>query len=82
MALKENDAKWFRPLWRRLAIAVFLAIWLGWELLYTQDMFWAAIVGIALAYVGWNFFYTFPKETPDAAVPPAGAPDEQDRKDP
>ncbi|SMQ62900.1 hypothetical protein SAMN06295905_0735 [Devosia lucknowensis] len=82
MALKENDLKWFRPLWRRVAVAVFLALWLGWELLYTQDMFWAFLVGAALAYVAWNFFYTFPKETADAALPPADPSDEPDRKDP
>ncbi len=62
MALKENDLKWFRPLWRRVAVAVFLALWLGWELLYTQDMFWALLVGAALAHVAWNFFYAFPRQ--------------------
>jgi hypothetical protein len=67
MALKENDLKWFKPLWRRVAVAVFLAIWLGWELLFTKDMFWALLVGAALAYVAWNFFYTFPKETASPA---------------
>jgi len=61
MALKENDLTWFRPMWRRVAVAVFLTLWLGWELLFTQDMFWALLVGAALAYVAYNFFYAFPK---------------------
>ena len=82
MALKQNDLNWFRPLWRRVAVAVFLVLWLGWELLFTQDMFWAVLVGAALAYVAWNFFYTFPKEPPDDAVPPAGSSEEQNRQDP
>lgn len=83
MALKENDLNWFRPLWRRVTVAVFLALWLGWELLFTQDMFWAFLVGAALAYVGWNFFYTFPKEeTTNAELPPADPADEDERKDP
>lgn len=83
MALKENDLKWFRPLWRRVAVAVFLALWLGWELLFTQDMFWALLVGAALAYVAYNFFYTFPKEeTSDEQIPPPRPADEQDRQDP
>lgn len=83
MALKENDLKWFRPLWRRVAVAVFLALWLGWELLFTQDMFWAALVGAALAYVGWNFFYAFPKEeTQNAEIPPADPADGDKRQDP
>ncbi len=83
MALKENDLKWFRPMWRRVAVAVFLALWLGWELLFTQDMFWAVLVGAALAYVGWNFFYKFPKEeNENEQVPPPRPSDEQDRQDP
>jgi hypothetical protein len=65
MALKENDLNWFKPLWRRVVVAVFLTLWLGWELFFTRDMFWAALVGAALAYVAWNFFWTFPKK--DAA---------------
>ncbi|WP_297108269.1 DUF3329 domain-containing protein [uncultured Devosia sp.] len=82
MALKENDLKWFRPLWRRVAVAVFLLLWLGWELFFTRDSFWALLVGAALAYVAWNFFYAFPKEQPDDALPPAGSADDKDRQDP
>ncbi|GAB5428507.1 MAG: hypothetical protein Devi2KO_19660 [Devosia indica] len=83
MALKENDLKWFRPMWRRVAVAVFLALWLGWELLFTLDMFWAILVGAALTYVGWNFFYKFPKEENDnEQVPPPRPADEQERQDP
>jgi uncharacterized membrane protein YfcA len=82
MALKENDVNWFRPMWRRVAVAVFLAVWLAWELLYTRDQFWAVLVGLALAYVAWNFFYKFPKEQPNDALPPAGSSDGEDRQDP
>ena len=45
MALKQNDLNWFRPLWRRVAVALFLAAWLAWELLWSKDMFWALLVG-------------------------------------
>jgi hypothetical protein len=82
VALKENDLNWFRPLWRRVAVAVFLGLWLAWELLFTRDMFWAFLVAAALAYVGWNFFYNFPKETPNDALPPAGPADDENRQDP
>ena len=78
MALKENDLKWFKPMWRRVVVAVFLTIWLCWELLYTQDMFWALLVGAALAYVAWNFFYAYPKDT--GAVPNAEADQINDTK--
>jgi hypothetical protein len=70
MALQDNDLKWFRPLWRRVGLAILLAIWLGWELLFTRDMFWALLVGAALAYVGWNFFYSFPGTKAEETVPP------------
>ena len=83
MALKDNDLNWFRPLWRRVAVAVFLGLWHGRELFFTRDMFWAVLVAAALAYVGWNFFYTFPKEEPkDAELPPAGPADDENRQDP
>ncbi|ODT70863.1 MAG: hypothetical protein ABS75_10600 [Pelagibacterium sp. SCN 63-23] len=82
MALKENDISWFRPLWRRVAVAVFLVLWLGWELLVSGEMFWAALVGAALAYVAYNFFYAFPKEQAHDALPPAGSADGEDRQDP
>lgn len=83
MALKENDVNWFRPLWRRVAVAVFLTLWLGWELLYTRDQFWSVLVGLALAYVAWNFFYKFPKEeTSNEQIPSPRSPDGDDRQDP
>ena len=62
--MKDNEVSWFRPLWRRIAVTVFLAIWCAWELLWTQDQFWAFLVGAALAYSLYNFFYAFPKEEP------------------
>ena len=77
--MKPNDANWFRPLWRRLSITVFLAIWLGWELIWTKDQFWALLVGAALAYSLYNFFYAFPKEEPaNEQIPPPAAPEGED----
>lgn len=78
MALKENDVSFFRPMWIRGGISVFLAIWLGWELLYTGDMFWASIVGVVLIYFVWNFFVKFPKND---ASPPEAAPTETTQND-
>ena len=82
MALKENDLNWFRPLWRRVAIVVFLAVWLAWEAIWTKETLWIVLVGAALAYSLYNFFYAFPKEEPkNDAIPPARAVDDQDRSD-
>lgn len=79
MALKQNDLNWFRPLWRRVAIVVFLIAWLGWELLGSGDMFWASLVGAALVYSLYNFFYAFPKEEPtNEQIQPPPAPEGDD----
>lgn len=65
MALKQNDLNWFRPLWRRVAVVVFLAAWLVWEVFFTGEQLWMILVGAALAYALYNFFYAFPKEEPN-----------------
>ncbi|WIY54006.1 hypothetical protein O9Z70_05615 [Devosia sp. YIM 151766] len=82
MALKQNDLNWFRPLWRRVAVVLFLAAWLVWEVLFTGEQLWMILVGAALAYALYNFFYAFPKENSDGQIPPPRPSDEQDRQDP
>ncbi|MFC3703142.1 hypothetical protein ACFOOL_00055 [Devosia honganensis] len=82
LKLKQNDVTWFQPLWRRVAVTCFLVLWLGWELLFTRDMFWAVLVGAALAYAAYNFFYAFPKEQAHDALPPADPAESEDRQDP
>ena len=80
MALKQNDLNWFRPLWRRVAVVVFLTAWLGWELLWSKDSFWALLVGAALAYSLYTLFYAFPKEEPTNGEPtqPPSPPEGED----
>jgi len=79
MALKQSDLNWFRPLWRRVAVVLFLAVWLGWELLWSGEMFWALLVAAALAYSLYNFFYAFPKEEPaDEQIQPPSPPEGDD----
>ena len=76
MALKSADISWFRPLWRRVAVTALLALWCAWELLWNGDMFWGVLVGAALAYSLYNFFYAFPQEEPaDEPVQPAHPPE-------
>lgn len=74
MALKTSDANWFRPLWKRVSVTVFLALWLGYELLWSKDQFWAFLVGAALLYSLYNFFYAFPKEEKTNVQPTELAP--------
>jgi hypothetical protein len=64
VALKSNDISWFQPLWRRVAVAVFLVIWCAWEWFWNQEPFWGVLVGAALAYFLYNYFYAFPKQEP------------------
>lgn len=83
MALKENDLNWFRPLWRRVAVVAFLCAWLGWEVFFTGEQFWMILVGAALAYALYTFFYAFPKEeTENEQIPPPRPPERDDRQDP
>ena len=62
--MKDSEVKWFRPLWRRVAITGFLAVWTAWEILWNKDQFWGFLVGAALLYSLYNFFYAFPREKP------------------
>lgn len=83
MALRENDVNWWRPLWKRIAVVVFLSLWLAWEVFFTGEQLWMFLVGAALAYSLYNFFYAFPKEKPNRdAVSPAPPPEPTDRQDP
>ncbi|WDR06074.1 DUF3329 domain-containing protein [Devosia rhodophyticola] len=68
--MKESDLNWFRPLWRRVAITVFLAIWCGWEWFGTKDQFWGLLTGFALAYALYTFFYAYPRAKSDDDAPP------------
>jgi hypothetical protein len=64
LALKANDLNWFRPVWRRYAVTGFIAAWCVYEWFFTKDPFWGVLVGAALAYSIYNFFFAFPKEPP------------------
>ncbi|WDR03015.1 DUF3329 domain-containing protein [Devosia algicola] len=68
--MKENDLIWFRPLWRRVAITSFVAIWCAWEWLGTKDQFWGTLTAFALAYSLYTFFYAYPRAGKDDDTPP------------
>ncbi|MEO6396533.1 MAG: DUF3329 domain-containing protein [Devosia sp.] len=73
--MKESEVAFFRPLWIRILVTGVLAVWLGFEALFTHDSFWMTIIGAALAYCIWLLFINFPKRVPE--VPPddeAGTP--------
>ena len=72
MPMNQQDSEFFRPLWRRLTVTAVVALWFGYEAIFSHDPLWIAITSIALVYCAWNFFLRFPKEPP--ALPPAGEP--------
>jgi hypothetical protein len=53
---------WFKPLWRRVIVIAIIAVWCGWEWLYTHDQFWGMITLAALAYGVWIFIINFDNE--------------------
>ena len=59
----EQTSPFYRPLWRRVAITLGVALWLGFEL-YVGGGLWAVIAGAMLCYAVWTFFLSWPK-TPD-----------------
>ena len=63
--MKSSDVNWFRPLWRRVAVTAFLALWTAWEWLWNKEPFWGVLVGAGLLYALYSFFYAFPNEEPD-----------------
>lgn len=57
--MKDDELKWFRPLWLRALVTGLVAVWFGWELLVSKDQMWMLITGAALAYAVWNLFIKF-----------------------
>lgn len=54
----DPDHPIYKPLWSRLLIVGFCAIWTGIEL-YNGQTFWALIVGALGVYAAYKLFYMF-----------------------
>jgi hypothetical protein len=70
MALKDNDIKFFRPLWIRVTVTGVVVAWFLFETIFSHETMWMTITGIGIVYCVWNFFLRFPKQ--DAGQPPDG----------
>lgn len=55
----QHDRDWFRPLWRRLLVTGFIAVWCLWEWFWNKDQFWSLLTAAMLAYAVWSFFIAF-----------------------
>ncbi|MBL8909044.1 MAG: DUF3329 domain-containing protein [Rhizobiales bacterium] len=63
MALIDQKHPFFQPLWRRIALVGVVAVWLGFEVLYTRDTLWISVATIMLIYGIWSFFLNWPKQS-------------------
>ena len=64
----EQSSPFYRPLWRRVAITVVVALWLAFEIYHNSGL-WIGIAAAMLCYAVWTFFLSWPK-TPDNPPPP------------
>ncbi|OZG72019.1 hypothetical protein BTA51_18650 [Hahella sp. CCB-MM4] len=64
--MKEKDLIFFQPLWRRLAITLFCAVWALIEWV-TQAPFWGVMATGMTIYCYWTLFQTFPTKSDDSS---------------
>ena len=74
MGLFPNEQKhpFYKPLWRRVAIVVTIALWLAFELYQMNSGLWIALAVGMLVYAVYTFFITWPKDKPGDDVTPNG----------
>jgi hypothetical protein len=61
----EHEHPFYKPLWRRIAIVVVVALWLAFELFYSRNELWIMLALAMLAYAIYVFFWTWPKQSDD-----------------
>ncbi|MCG6904073.1 MAG: hypothetical protein LJE68_15470 [Rhodobacter sp.] len=54
----------FKPLWLRVLIVGFCAVWTVFELV-GSNVFWAILFGAATVFLGYQFFVVFDPVAPD-----------------
>lgn len=57
--MKERDAVFFRPLWRRILLVVVVAAWSALEW-WNGDSFWGTLTAGVTAYCIWAYLIAFP----------------------
>jgi hypothetical protein len=63
MPLIDQKHAFFQPLWRRIVIVGLVAVWLGFEVIYTKDTLWMSVATVMLIYGIWSFFLNWPKQS-------------------
>lgn len=59
--MKQSEIDWFRPLWKRVAVTAFAAVWSALEW-YWNEPFWGLLTAGIFAFCIFSFFLTFPKD--------------------
>ena len=59
--MNKNDQKFFKPLWRRVAVLAFIAVWTIVEFSMGETM-WAIMVAAIGAYGFWIFIIRFDED--------------------
>ena len=68
MSPSDRHYPFFEPFWRRAAVIVVVALWFGFEVLYSRELLWMTIAGGMLAYSFWMFILKWPKEPDEPAA--------------
>lgn len=73
--MKQSEADWFRPLWRRVLVTAIVAVWCAYEWAISRDQLWSLMTSAMLAYAVWNFFIRYNPTPPGGdggSAPPTG----------
>jgi len=62
MKFADTGHPFYKPLWRRLVVVAFVALWAAYEVLVSRESFWIAISLGMLAYAVWVFLIGWPKQ--------------------
>lgn len=72
--MRDRDSPFLKPLWRRIALVGFCALWAAWEG-WSGQTTWAVIVGAMAIYGAWTFLIDYERT-------PSGDDSAQNRKKP
>jgi len=54
----NNDSRYLRPLWVRVALVAFCALWSAWEF-SNGESFWGMLAGGMAVYGAWIYLITW-----------------------
>jgi hypothetical protein len=72
VASKEQKHPFYKPLWRRVAIVIVIALWLAFEIYKDGGTLWIMIAAAMLVYAVYTFLITWPKDEPGDDAAPRG----------